>query len=63
MRNVIPKEKLDIETKMIETHRLLYVNPTEEMNRRWLNIIKKRLPTIDLIDISVEVLPFGANKR
>ena len=33
------------------------------MNDRWLNILKNRLPTIDLIDISDEIHPFNAQKR
>ena len=40
-----------------------YVNPTEEMNRRWFKIIKKQLPMIDLIDISAESFQLNANKR
>ena len=40
-----------------------YVNPTEEMIRRWFKIIKKQLPMIDLIDISAESFQLNANKR
>ena len=42
---------------------LSYVDPTEEMNKRWLKVIQKRIPTVDLVDISAEVFPFNPYKR
>ena len=48
---------------MVKKAKINYVDPTEEMNNRWFKIIKQRLPTVDLIDISAEVFPFGTKKR
>ena len=42
---------------------LSYVDPTEEMTKRWLKVIQRRTPTIDLVDISAEVFPFNPQKR
>ena len=33
------------------------------MNKRWLKIIQRRIPTIDLVDISAEVFPYNSHKR
>ena len=33
------------------------------MNKRWLKVIQKKVPTIDLVDISAEVYPFNSYKR
>ena len=44
-------------------HNQTYVDPTEEMNKRWLKAIQRKVPTIDLVDISSEVFPFRASKR
>ena len=33
------------------------------MNKRWLKAIQRKVPTIDLVDISAEVFPFRASKR
>ena len=33
------------------------------MNKRWLKVIQRKVPTIDLVDISAEVFPFRASKR
>ena len=38
-------------------------NATEEMIKRWIKIIKGRVPTVDLVDISAEVLPVNNHKR
>ena len=48
---------------MVERAKIHYLDPTEEMNNRWFRIMKKRLPTVDLIDISSEVFSFAAQKR
>ena len=42
---------------------LSYIDPTEEMNKRWLKEIQRKIPTIDLVDISAEVFPFNSHKR
>ena len=42
---------------------LRYVDPTDEMNRRWLKVLQKKAPTIDLVDVSAEVYPFNSHKR
>ena len=42
---------------------LSYLDPTEEMNKRWLKLLQKKVPTIDLVDISAEALPFNSHKR
>ena len=42
---------------------LSYLDPTEEMNKRWLKLLQKKVPTIDLVDISAEVYPFNSHKR
>ena len=47
------------EPRLIETAKI-FVDSSEEMNRRWFKIIKKHLPTIDLVDTSAEVLSFNA---
>ena len=33
------------------------------MNSRWLKLITKYVPTIDLIDLSAETFPFNSIKR
>ena len=33
------------------------------MNKRWLKVLQKKVPTIDLVDISAEVYPFDSFKR
>lgn len=43
--------------------KMSYLDPTEEMNKRWLKVIQKQVPTIDLLDISAEVYPFNSQKR
>ena len=48
---------------MRKANNLPYVDPTEEMNKRWLKHIQKKVPTIDLVDISAEVYPFNSIKR
>ena len=40
-----------------------YKDPTEQMNARWLKIIQRKIPTIDLIDISTEINPNNSQKR
>ena len=42
---------------------LSYLDPTDEMNKRWLKLLQKKTPTIDLVDISAEVEPFNSHKR
>ena len=42
---------------------LSYLDPTDEMNKRWLKLLQKKTPTIDLVDISAEVEPFNSYKR
>ena len=39
--------------------KLPFIDPTEEMNKRWLKLMQKKIPTIDLIDLSTEVDPFN----
>ena len=39
------------------------MDPTEEMNVRWLKLIKMKVPTVDLVDISAEVFPYVSYKR
>lgn len=50
-------------TKQRSENRPRYADPTEEMVSRWIKLIKRRVPTIDLVDISAEVFPFNAEKR
>ena len=33
------------------------------MNKRWIKIIQRKIPTIDLIDISTELFPVNSYKR
>ena len=33
------------------------------MNKRWLKLIKRRIPTVDLMDIASEVFPYRSFKR
>ena len=33
------------------------------MNKRWLKVLQRKVPTIDLVDISAEVFPFKVQKR
>ena len=40
-----------------------FTNPREEMNKRWIASLAKGLPTIDLLDLSNEALPFRPVKR
>ena len=40
-----------------------YMDPTEEMNKRWLKLIQSKVPTVDLVDISAEVFPYKSHKR
>lgn len=42
---------------------LSYVEPTEEMNKRWLKMLQKKIPNIDLVDISAELYPYNSHKR
>ena len=37
--------------------------PSEEMVNRWIALIKKRVPTIDLVDISTQTKPFNTLMR
>ena len=46
-----------------EEEQLIYQDPTEEMNMRWLKLIQLQAPTIDLVDMSLEVYPFNSYKR
>ena len=41
----------------------MYEDPTEEMNKRWLRLMQKKVPTVDLVDVSAEVYPFNSHKR
>ena len=38
-------------------------DPTAEMNKRWLKIIKRKVPAVDLVDISAEIFPYNSDKR
>ena len=40
-----------------QTTQLSYAAPTDEMVKRWIKIIRQRVPTIDLVDISAEIRP------
>lgn len=40
-----------------------YEDPTDEMIKRWIKIIRRRVPTVDLVDISAEVFPVNSKKR
>ena len=42
MRNVLPMQ-LDLEPTMIETGKMAYLDPTEEMNNRWFKLMKGSL--------------------
>ena len=33
------------------------------MIKRWIKIIRRRVPTVDLVDISAEVFPINSKKR
>lgn len=39
------------------------LDPTDVMIKRWIKLIQKRVPTVDLIDISAEAVPNKAKKR
>lgn len=41
----------------------VFENPSDEMVRRWKEVIEKSLPAIDLIDLSAEHDPFHSVKR
>ena len=43
--------------------RCQYVDPTEVMNKRWFKLISKRIPTVDLIDLSAETFEYRPLKR
>ena len=38
-------------------------NPAEEMVRRWLEVLKNTVPTVDLADISLAMTPVNAQRR
>ena len=42
---------------------LSYLDPSDEMHKRWLKLLQKRVPTIDLVDLSAEIEPFNSHKR
>lgn len=42
---------------------LEFVNPMEEMTRRWQQRVESSLPTIDIMDISAEGNPYQERKR
>ena len=42
---------------------MTFEDPTEEMNKRWVRLIQRKVPTIDLVDVSAEVYPFNSHKR
>ena len=46
-----------------EAEPLSYEDFTEEMNMRWLKLIQRNVPTVDLVDVSLEVYPFNSHKR
>ena len=51
------------ENKFLRMNQIGYMDPTEEMNKRWLKLIQSKVPTIDLVDISAEVFPYNSHKR
>lgn len=48
---------------MIISGLVTYESPTDEMNRRWKQIIEKVLPAIDIIDLSAEHDYYYSKKR
>lgn len=42
---------------------LAFENPSDEMVRRWKEMIEKTLPAIDLIDLAAEHNYFYSDKR
>ena len=71
-RDVSPKDKVIsfnpnsstlFKCKNKEIGKLAFDDPTEEMNMRWLKLVQRQAPTVDLVDISDEVNPFYSQKR
>ena len=48
---------------MDEPSKQTYANPTKEMSERWIKILKKNVPTVDIIDIALEVATEKSSKK
>ena len=59
----LPDTTLFSNQSMIMRDLMQFENPTDEMTRRWKQIIEKALPAIDLIDLAAENNFFYSSKR